>query len=52
MADCLETVEEIAIRGKEDFIKSGGEEFTYVPSLNSSPAWVQAVKDILQKEIR
>lgn len=43
VADCLETLEEIGIRAREQFRAAGGEELTLVPSLNSSPAWVDAV---------
>jgi len=43
VADCLETLEEIGIRGRESFLAAGGEELVLVPSLNSHPAWVQAV---------
>ncbi|RMG11844.1 MAG: ferrochelatase [Planctomycetota bacterium] len=42
-ADCLETLEEIGLRGREDFLAGGGEELTLVPCLNSDPAWVRAV---------
>ncbi len=40
VADCLETLEEIGIRGREAFIAAGGEELTLVPCLNLDPAWV------------
>ncbi len=43
VADCLETLEEIGIRGRESFLAAGGEELTLIPSLNAHPAWVQAV---------
>jgi len=43
VADCLETVEEIGIRGRESFLAAGGEELVLVPSLNANPVWVQAV---------
>lgn len=43
VADCLETLEEIGIRGRESFIAAGGEELVLVPSLNSSPSWADAV---------
>ena len=33
--DCLETLEEIALRGKETFLAAGGEQFTYIPALNT-----------------
>ncbi len=50
VADCLETLEEIAIRGKESFLESGGESLRLVPSLNASPKWVDAVVGLYQKE--
>jgi len=43
VADCLETVEEMGIRGRETFLDAGGEELRLIPSLNSDPAWVEAV---------
>jgi ferrochelatase len=43
VADCLETLEEIAIRGREQWLELGGEELLLVPSLNSHPAWVDGV---------
>ena len=45
VADCLETLEEIGIRGRETFMAAGGEELTLVPSLNSDSLWVGAVSD-------
>ncbi|QRK08765.1 ferrochelatase [Archangium violaceum] len=49
VADCLETVEEVAIRGREQFLASGGESLTLVPSLNSHPAWVDAVVQLVRE---
>jgi ferrochelatase len=43
VADCLETLEEIGMRAREQFKAAGGEELTLVPSLNATPAWVDAV---------
>lgn len=43
VADCLETVEEIAMRARDAFIRAGGEELRLIPSLNSDPAWIDAV---------
>jgi ferrochelatase len=45
-ADCLETVIEIGDEYKELFIEAGGDRLDYVPSLNFSDAWVQAIIDI------
>jgi protoporphyrin/coproporphyrin ferrochelatase len=46
-ADCLETLEEIAIRGAEEFQAAGGETLTMVPSLNADPRWQEAVLKML-----
>jgi len=48
VADCLETLEEIAIRGREQWLELGGEELELIPSLNSEPAWIAAVADLLR----
>ena len=41
--DCLETLEEIALRGKADFLSAGGDALHYIPALNSSDAQVRAL---------
>jgi len=51
VADCLETLEEIGIRGKEQFLAAGGEKLTLVPSLNASPAWVDAVVGMVRDSV-
>ncbi|MEO8412536.1 MAG: ferrochelatase [Ginsengibacter sp.] len=43
VSDCLETLEEINIRGREEFMKAGGESFMMIPCLNVNPLWVKAV---------
>jgi ferrochelatase len=43
VADCLETLEEMAIRGRASFLGAGGEAFTYVPCLNTDAAWIDAL---------
>jgi len=43
ISDCLETLEEIAMRGKETFINAGGEEYTMIPCLNVEPLWIEAM---------
>lgn len=43
VSDCLETLEEINIRGREDFMKAGGESYTMIPCLNVNPLWVKAL---------
>ena len=46
VADCLETLEEIAIEGREIFLDAGGGEFLALPCLNESPRWIAALADI------
>ena len=48
-ADCLETLEEVALRGREEFIANGGEDLRLVPCLNDSDLWAQAIKGLLAK---
>jgi ferrochelatase len=43
VSDCLETLEEIAMRGKESFIKAGGENYQMIPCLNTNPFWVETI---------
>ncbi len=43
VADCLETLEEIAQEARDAFVESGGERFSYVPCLNDSPRFIQAL---------
>ncbi len=43
VTDCLETLEEIAMRGREVFRNSGGETLTLIPCLNDQPEWVDAL---------
>ena len=43
VADCLETLEEMEMRGRETFLAAGGETFTYVPCLNDDPQWIAAL---------
>ena len=41
VSDCLETLEEIALRGKQSFLDAGGESFNTIPCLNTSLNWVE-----------
>lgn len=43
VSDCLETLEEINIRARADFLKAGGKEFHYVPCVNAEASWVTRV---------
>jgi len=40
VSDCLETLEEIALEGKKDFLKAGGSEYIHIPCMNDSDNWV------------
>ena len=51
VADCLETLEEIAIEGKTLFIQAGGREYHYIPCLNERDDWIQALTDIVLKNL-
>ena len=44
VADCLETLEEIAIEGKKDFLEAGGEALFVVPCLNTTSAWIAVLE--------
>jgi ferrochelatase len=48
VADCLETLEEISIRAREQFLSVGGEDLQLVPSLNAEPEWVRALADLVR----
>jgi ferrochelatase len=45
-ADCLETLEEIALEGKSVFLAAGGKNYRYIPCLNDSAPWIEALAKI------
>ena len=49
VADCLETLEEIGIRAKEQWLSLGGEQCSLIPCLNTSDRWVEAIVDLVAK---
>jgi ferrochelatase len=49
VADCLETLEEIGIRGRESFLQAGGEELTLIPCLNQHPLWLAALEEMVRE---
>jgi ferrochelatase len=51
-ADCVETLQEIALEGKETFLQAGGQELRYIPALNDNPLWVAAFSQILEPHWR
>ena len=48
-SDCVETLEEINIQGKESFIENGGENFDLIPCLNDSPEHIELFKKLISK---
>ena len=46
VSDCLETLEEIGIEARREFITAGGREFHLIPCLNESPEWIAALAEI------
>lgn len=51
-ADCLETLEEIAVEAKDAFIESGGRDFRYVPCLNDAPRFITALADLAVAQLQ
>lgn len=56
ISDCIETLEEIGIRGKEDFVEAGGEDLVLIPCINDSDLWIDTLEqwwnDLLQDKKR
>lgn len=48
VADCLETLEEVSVRGQEQFKHAGGTELRLIPSLNSEPVWVDSLARMIR----
>ena len=48
VSDCLETIEEIGMRGRELFEESGGRKLTLIPCLNEHPAWIRTLDGMIQ----
>jgi len=50
-ADCLETLEEIAIRGRAVFLAAGGDKFAYLPCLNDSHSGIAMLRELIEREL-
>ena len=50
-ADCLETLEEIAIEGRGAFLRAGGKDFHYIPTTNDTPAWMTALSIVALEQL-
>jgi ferrochelatase len=48
VADCLETLEEIAMLGKQQFLAAGGKVFNAIPALNENETWIGALADLVE----
>ncbi|WP_126454313.1 ferrochelatase [Sulfuriflexus mobilis] len=51
-ADCLETLEEMAIQNRDLFLQHGGREYRYIPALNDSVAHIEALAGLLQRHLQ
>ncbi|HRD55728.1 MAG TPA: ferrochelatase, partial [Parachlamydiaceae bacterium] len=51
VADCLETIYEIGIEYKHEFIQAGGEKLDFVRSLNDHPKWIDALKGMVESHV-
>jgi ferrochelatase len=51
-ADCLETLEEVALRYRDDFLAAGGKRYRYVPALNDSPVHIAMLSELLLGQLR
>eukprot|EP00119_Amphimedon_queenslandica_P018031 XP_019858450.1 PREDICTED: uncharacterized protein LOC109586679 [Amphimedon queenslandica] len=50
-ADCLETLEEIALRGRDSFVSNGGGELRYIPALNADKSHIEALGRLVEDAI-
>ena len=50
-ADCVETLEELALEGRDEFIEAGGEDYAVLDCLNTSPAGVAMIDAIVRREL-
>jgi len=50
-ADCLETLEELAIRGRDTFLAAGGTDFAYLPCLNDSAPGIFMLRALIAREL-
>jgi ferrochelatase len=49
VSDCLETIEEIGIRGRETFLEAGGEDLKLIACMNEHPPWIAALEKMVGK---
>nr|WP_315033054.1 ferrochelatase [uncultured Chryseobacterium sp.] len=51
VSDCLETLEEISVEGKEQFLEAGGEKFIYIPCLNDEDRWIEVIRTLCEEQL-
>jgi ferrochelatase len=51
VSDCLETLEEVNIRAREQWASLGGSGFTFIPCINDNPIWVDALADMVRQPV-
>lgn len=51
-ADCLETLEEIAMEGRDTFVAAGGRDYRYISCLNDAPAWIAALATLAESHLQ
>ncbi len=51
VSDCLETLEELAIQGREQFHEAGGQTFRFIPCLNDNPVFIEALADLARENL-
>jgi ferrochelatase len=49
VSDCLETIEEIGIRGRDDFMVAGGKTFAQIPCMNEHPRWIEVLENMTKE---
>lgn len=51
VSDCLETLEEIGIEGRQAFLRAGGKDFHVIPCLNEHPRWIAALAELVHRNL-
>jgi protoporphyrin/coproporphyrin ferrochelatase len=49
VSDCLETIEEIGMRGRETFLEAGGTDYALIPCLNTHPLWIRSLQGMIEE---
>jgi len=52
VSDCIETLEEIAIEGRNTFVQHGGQTLNYIPCLNDRDAWISALAGLCETQMQ